>query len=417
MRVVHLVGAGPGDARLLTVRGRDVLAGAELVVHDGEVHADVLAVAPDGAARIVAGDGAVDVVEREARAGKAVVRLFAGDALLFGRGEREAAELASRGLDIEIVPGLAHEAVLASHAGIALTRTADPTPSVAFARVTADVLALHDWPKLATATDTLVVATEPALVAEIARSLVFHGRNPTTPAALVVGPALPSQRVVAATLEDIGEKVVDAPRVFFVVGEGVLRRTELGWFDRRPLFGKRVLVTRARDQAGSAAALLAERGAEPVVVPTIELRPPPDVAPMREALAAIAERYDWVAFTSANGVRHAWNEIVRQGRDARAFGRARLAAIGPGTELALTEHGLRADVVATEFKGEGLAAELLAAIERTGGGRRVLVARALKAREALPEALLGAGCKVDVVAVYETVPPPPGVRQALLGEL
>jgi uroporphyrinogen III methyltransferase / synthase len=414
---VYFVGAGPGDPRLLTLRAREVLGRAEVVVHDAEVSAEVLAQCAEGARRLVVDEGAAEVLLREAGRGKTVVRLLAGDALLFGPGEAEASALAAAGVAIEIVPGLPAEGVLGSHAGIALTRTSDATPSVAFVRVTAEVLTLHDWAKLATATDTLVLATEPALVAELARTLVFHGRGEATPVALVAHPALPTQRVVASTLDAIGAAVFDGPRVFLVVGEGVDRRGALGWFDRRPLFGKRILVTRARDQAAGAAALLAERGAEPVVLPTIELRPPPDPAPMQRAVAALGDRYDWVAFTSANGVRFLWKEIARQGRDARVFGHAKLCAIGPGTAQALAEHGLTADVVAAEFKGEGLASEMLDRMAHSDAGKRVLVARALKAREVLPEALRSAGCEVDVVPVYETVPPPPEVRNALVAEL
>jgi len=249
------------------------------------------------------------------------------------------------------------------------------------------------------------VFVERADLEELARTLVFHGRLPDTPAAVLVDVALPTQRVVTGSLEDIARiaaHVRDTP-VRLVVGEVVRRREPLRWFDARPLFGKRVLVTRAREQASSAAALLRERGAEPIVLPTIELHPPPDPGAVESAIARLGE-YAWVAFTSANGVERAWDAIVRSGRDARALGGARLAAIGPATASALLAHGLRADVTAKEFKGEGLAAEMLGAMGATPGAK-VLILRAQEAREVLPDTLRAAGCHVDVVAVYETRAP------------
>jgi len=180
-------------------------------------------------------------------------------------------------------------------------------------------------------------------------------------------------------------------------------RDPLAWLGRRPLLGKRVLVTRPRDQSAAAAALLQELGAEAVVVPTIEIFPPADPAPLARALLdLLAGAYGWVAFTSANGVEHTWRALTLSGRDARAFGSARIASIGPATSRALESHGLRADVVAREFRGEGLADEMIAAIGSAGSPGRVLVARAARARDALPDALRAAGCQVDVVAAYET---------------
>jgi uroporphyrinogen III methyltransferase/synthase len=190
---------------------------------------------------------------------------------------------------------------------------------------------------------------------------------------------------------------------------------ELGWLARQPLFGKRILVTRAREQASGAAALLREQGADPVVVPTIEIHPPSDPSAMIDAVASMRERYDWVVFTSANGVDRLWAETRRQGKDARWFGRAKLAAVGPGTAAALGRFGLTADLVAKEHRGEGLAADLLAAIGDLAAGPRprVLLARAEVARDVLPDTLRAAGCEVDVVAVYKTRSPPRPLLEAL----
>jgi uroporphyrinogen III methyltransferase/synthase len=232
-----------------------------------------------------------------------------------------------------------------------------------------------------------------------------------------------------------GERVELSPQasaraVEEVFGEGpVVAALQAGeearrWFEGKPLFGKRVLLTRAREQAGSAAALLREQGAEPLVVPTIEIHPPRDRAALARAVEDLrAGRYAWVAFTSANGVERTWEALAAAGADARAFAGARLAAIGPATARALERRGLRADVTAKEFRGEGLAEQMLRAIARppaAGQGDRaprVLLPRAARAREALPDALRAAGCEVDVVAAYETRPPPPETVEALVAEL
>jgi uroporphyrinogen III methyltransferase/synthase len=192
----------------------------------------------------------------------------------------------------------------------------------------------------------------------------------------------------------------------------------MAWMEARPLFGKRVLVTRARDQASETAELLREQGAEPLLVPTIAIEPPTDPGPLRQALSSLrAGGYSWVAFTSANGVERTFGELAAQGADARAFAPAKIAAIGPATARALERRGLRADVVAKEFRGEGLATAMLEALSGSGSGARVLLARAAKARDALPEALRAAGCEVDVVAAYETHPPPQAVADELAHDL
>jgi uroporphyrinogen III methyltransferase/synthase len=234
---------------------------------------------------------------------------------------------------------------------------------------------------------------------------------------LIADAGAPSQRLVATTAGEAAARAAklgageDALIVAFGAPDEALR-----WFERRPLFGKRVLVTRAREQAGSTAALLRDRGAEPLVVPTIEIRAPSDPGPLARALEDLrAGRYAWVAFTSANGVERTWEALAAGGGDARAFGAARLGAIGPATARALEKRGLRPDVVAKEFRGEGLAEEMRRAL---GGARaRVLLARAARARDALPEALREAGCEVDVVAAYETHPPPPEAVDELRREL
>ncbi|MDB4944500.1 MAG: Uroporphyrinogen-III methyltransferase [Labilithrix sp.] len=418
---VTFVGAGCGDPRLLTLRGAEVLARADFVLHDADVHPDTLARIREGAARqamdpSLSPEAVATRLAREAQEGRHAVRLASGDPLLFGRADAQAAALATHGVEVEVVPGIGPLLALGAFTGIALTRSSDPSPSVAVASVTQGHETLHDWAKLATGTDTLVIEADRESVADIARSLVFHGRSPDEPVTLAMHVSLPSQQLTETTLGQV--PLLPAPtsaRVLLVAGEHARPSPALGWFAKLPLAGKRVLVTRAREQGEGAASLLRERGAEPVVVPTIEIHPPADARAMEEAVAALGDRYDWVVLTSANGVLHLLGEVARQGKDARAFGRAKIAAIGPGTAAALQRAGLVADVVAKEHRQEGLVSDILAAM----GGRpaRVLLARAEVARELLPAALRAAGCEVDVVPVYATRMPARPLLDALAAQL
>jgi uroporphyrinogen III methyltransferase/synthase len=415
---VTFVGAGCGDPRLLTVRGAEVLASADFVLFDADVHPDVLSRLREGTPRqvvdpLLPAERIAAVLAAEAKAGRSAVRLAWGDPLLFGWGDVEGAAVARHGVPLEVVPGIGPLIAIGAFAGIPLTRSSDASPSVGVVSVTSGHETLHDWQKLATATDTLAIVCDAGSVSETARSLVFYGRAPAEPVTLVESVSLPSQRVVETTLGQVPQlPPFKSQRVVLVVGQRAAPLPELSWLARQPLFGKRVLVTRAREQAGNAASLLRERGADPVVVPTIEIHPPSDPSAMIDAAAALGDRYDWVVLTSANGVERLCAEIKRQGRDARAFGKARIAAIGPGTAAALERCGLRADLVAKEHRQEALAASLTAALagaEKT----RVLLARAEIARDVLPDTLRAAGCEVDVVAVYKTRAPP----RPLLGAL
>lgn len=411
---VTFVGAGAGDPRLLTLRAAEVLASADFVLFDADTHPDVLGRIREGAAQ-TAVTRAMDAVQiarllaHEARAGRQAVRVTWGDPLLFGPGDVEATAVARHGVPLEIVPGIGPLIAVGAFAGCPLTRTSDASPSVAAVSVTRGHETLHDWHKLATATDTLAIVCDRTTVAETARSLVFHGRAPEEPVTLVENVSLPTQTVTETTLSEVPlHPPSKADRVVLVVGT---RLPELAWFERQPLFGKRILVTRAREQSGATAAFLRERGADPVVVPVIEIGPPTDPGPLVQVVSQIADRYGWVVFTSANGVDRLWAEIRRQGLDARAFGRARIAAIGPGTAAALERCGLWPDLVPKVHKGEDLAAELVAAF---GEARpRVLLARAEVARDVVPDALRAMGCEVDVVAVYATKAPPGPLLEAL----
>jgi uroporphyrinogen III methyltransferase/synthase len=408
---VWLVGAGPGDPGLITVRGLQVLQSADVVLHDALSHPALLEACRPGAdirdvgKRYGERSPPQEVITTElvalARAGKRVVRLKGGDPLLFARGAEEAERLAEAGIDFEIVPGLSSPAAVSAYAGISLTHR-DLSSSVTFI-TGSDKEGVewtpHAWERLATATDTICVLMGMRRIEEITRALVAGGRAPETPAAVVQWGARPEQRVLVSTLGEVAAAArrehLTSPAVI-IVGEVVRLRDRLRWYDAKPLFGKRVLVPRAAEQARTTAAAVRERGAEPVVFPVIEIGEPPDPAPLTRAVQELPA-YDWVLFTSANGVERFFGALAAAGRDARAFGAAKVGAIGPGTALALSRHGIVADAIAEEFVGEGLAKEVL-----RRGVRRALLPRALVARDALPALLREGGAEVDVVPAYAT---------------
>lgn len=408
---VWLVGAGPGDPGLVTVRGLEVLRAADAVLYDALAHPALLDECRPGADRRDVGkrygsegpsQAAINAeLVRLAREGKRVVRLKGGDPFLFARGAEEAEALASEGIPFEIVPGVTSPIAAAAYAGISLTHR-ELSSSVTF--ITGSDRAGVEWSpeawkKLATATATICVLMGMRRIDEIARAIVEGGRSPETPAAVIMWGTRPEQRVVTAPLSRIAAEARAAgltnPAVI-VVGEVAALREEIRWFDARPLFGKRILVPRPAEQAAETARAIRERGAEPVVFPVIEIGDPPDPSVLLAA-ARDAASYDWVVFTSANGVARFFRALAEIGRDARAFGPARIGVIGPKTEAALRARGVMADLVAEEHVGESLASALL---ER--GARRVLVPRALEAREVLPEMLRAGGAEVHVVPAYAT---------------
>jgi uroporphyrinogen III methyltransferase/synthase len=353
-----------------------------------------------------------------AREGKSVVRLKGGDPFLFGRGSEEAEALRAGGVPFEVVSGVCSPLGAAAYAGLSLTHR-DLASSVTFVSGTTRAGKAFDWSELANVRGTVCVLMGMRNLDEVARGLVEQaGRDPATPAAVVSHGTYAAQRVVVDRLDAIAARVraerLESPGLV-VVGEVVRMRDALRWFDARPLFGKRVLVTRPKDQIAPTARLLRLRGAEALPFPTIELVAPPEPTRVADAVRALGT-YDVVAFTSENGVEWLWREIDAQRRDARAFGGARLAAIGTGTAAALAKRGVRADVVPGEFVGEGLARAILEDLAAHGPKdrpARVLVPRALVAREVLPDLLRKEGVVVDVVPVYETRPADPARRADL----
>lgn len=409
---VYLIGAGPGDPGLITVRGFELLSQADVVLYDALAHPALLEACPNAEKRNVGKrygqDSAVQLaINAElvalARAGKRVVRLKGGDPLLFARGAEELLALHEAGIAFEIVPGVSSPFAASAFAGIPLTHR-ELSSSVTF--ITGSDRAgkewsAESWQKLATATDTICVFMGMRRIEDIMQAIIAGGRSAETAVAVVQWAARPEQRVVTGTLATIAAEVrargVTNPALI-VVGEVVALREELRWYDNRPLFGKSLLVPRPAEQGRLTAAAIRARGASVRLLPAIEIRAPADLEPLEHAIAELRD-YEWVLFTSANGVLHFTRALSRLGLDARAFANAKLGAIGPKTAAALESFGLRADVVADEFIGEGLARAILG----HGVPKRVLLARALVARDALPDLLRQAGSRVDVVPVYETV--------------
>ncbi|MGB2695769.1 MAG: uroporphyrinogen-III C-methyltransferase [Dehalococcoidia bacterium] len=415
---VSLVGAGPGDPVLITVAGVEALAAADVVVYDRLVNPRLLDLAPKDAQRVFVGKGPQshtmsqdeinELLIARARQGKRVVRLKGGDPFVFGRGGEEAQALAAAGVPFDVVPGVTSAVAAAAYAGVPVTHRGLAS-SVAFVTghedPTKDERSV-DWDKLATAVDTLVLMMGVGQLAQIAERLIAAGRDAATPAAVIEWGTLPRQRTVEGTLGDIAARAeaagIGSPAIT-VVGDVVRLRDALRWFDARPLFGKRVLVTRTREQASELSRRLAAAGAEAVELPTIEIKPRYDEARLAKAVVALKDgAYGWLVFTSANAVEIFFDFLWARSLDARAV-RASIAAIGPGTAGALRDRGLRVDLVPERFVAEAL----LEALERVGRltGARVLLPRAEGARDVLPAGLARLGATVDEVTLYVAAPP------------
>jgi uroporphyrinogen III methyltransferase / synthase len=411
---VFLVGAGPGDPGLITVRGRELLAHADVVLYDALSHPALLeACAPSAELRDVGKRGGSKNPSQDwitsqlidlAQSGRNVVRLKGGDPSLFARGAEEALALSRAGVEFEIVPGVSSVVAASAYAGIPMTHR-DLSSSVTF--ITGSdregrIWSPDAWRRLATATETICVLMGMQRIDAITRALIDGGRSPETPAAVVQWAARPAQRVVTAPLARIAEASRAAGLsnpALIMIGDVVSLREELRWYDRMPLFGRRLLVPRPEHQATGTAEAIRRRGAEPVVISSIEIHPPPDPEALREAARGV-KNYDFCLFTSANGVDRFFAALNEVGLDARAFATCRVGAIGPKTAQALVPRGIHADLVAQEFVGEALAQAIL----DIGGVRRVLIPRALVAREELPQLLRAGGMTVDVVPAYETRP-------------
>jgi uroporphyrinogen III methyltransferase/synthase len=406
---VYLVGAGPGDPGLITCRGRDLLSQADSILYDHLAPEALLDFAPPDAERVYVGKKRSDhtvtqdeicrmLIERAQR-GLTVVRLKGGDPLIFGRGGEEAEALFDAGIPFEIVPGVTTPLGIAAYTGVPLTHR-EHTSAVTF--VTGHAVEAIDWSKVGHA-ETLVIFMGLTTFGDIARELIKHGRSPDTPAMAVRWATRPSQETLTGTLETLPALIREAgmkPPATIVIGETVRLRDTLNWYERLPLFGKRIVVTRAQAQAGTLASRLRLLGAAVIEVPTIEIRPAADFGPLDRAIDHLPD-YDWLIFTSVNGVRFFVERLRQSTRDWRAL-RARICAIGPATRDALAALHLKVDVMGKEYVAEGLV-EALAAYPLEGC--RVLIPRAAVARDVVPEALAARGAIVEVVEAYRTLVP------------
>jgi len=408
----YLVGAGPGDPGLLTMRAVELIAAADVILHDRLIPREALRFARAGAEVVDVGKiGGGEQVPQEATtrllvehalAGRAVVRLKGGDPFVFGRGGEEAQALRAAGVPFEVVPGITAGVAAPAYAGIPVTQRALAS-AVAFVTGHEDPDkpdTAIDWPALAAFPGTLVFYMGVRRLPRIAEQLVAAGRDPTEPAAVVQHGTLGAQRTLRTTLGELGAVQARAPAIT-LVGPVAALHDELAWFEHRPLSGRTVAVTRARAQASALAARLRSLGAEVVEAPAIRIEP-------LEADVPGLAGYDLLCVTSPNGA----EELLRRVRDARALAGPVIAAIGPGTARALRERGIEADVVPERAVAEGLVEAL-----RDVPVRRALIARAAEGRDVLPDALRARGAEVDVLALYRTVAEPldAAARAAALG--
>lgn len=409
---VTLIGAGPGDPLLLTLRGLQCLQTAELIVYDQLVAPELLDHAPAAAERLAVqslhpthperSPLVIDSLLAGARRGLHVVRLKGGDPFLFGRGGEECEALRAAGIPYEVVPGVSAAFGAGSCAGIPLTHRAHASS------VTLVTGHEHpdkdepvvDWEALARLHGTLAIYMGLNRLSTIADRLIAAGRPATTPAAAVQLATTPHQRVVTAPLGEIADAVRKAglrsPTVV-LIGEVVALRERIAWFERRPLFGQRIVVTRPRGQAEEMTRLLREQGASVGHLPAVEVRPPRDWGPVDAALADLGS-YNWIVFTSVNGVRYFLDRLRATGRDLRALGGVKLAVIGPATAAALRAYHLEPDAMPATYRSEELAETLLPRV----AGQRVLLARADRGREVV-RAELSPVARVEQIAVYSQV--------------
>ena len=426
--MIYLVGSGPGDPGLFTLKGVRCLREADAVVYDRLAPESLLGYARPDAEKVYVGkkpgeptmsqENINALLVKLGRAGKTVVRLKGGDPYIFGRGGEEALELVEAGIPFEVVPGISSGYAVPAYAGIPVTHR-NLSTSVAFITGHEDPTKGRqdvDWSRVAHGADTLVLYMGLGRLREISEELISAGRSPETPVACIRWGTRPEQRTVTGHLSDIAERVEEAgltPPAITVVGEVAGLREDLDWFEKRPLFGRRIVVTRARAQAGEFSSELEALGAEVVEFPTIEIQPPEDFGPLDKAIREL-DSYEWLIFTSANGVEAFLSRLRHHGLDLRSVPRgARVAAIGPATADRLEEAGLRVDVVPKEYRAESL-------LEAVSGssitGKRVLIPRARVAREVLPDKLREAGAEVDVPPAYESAPSSAG-RDALVEKL
>ncbi len=411
-----MIGAGPGDAGLMTLRGAELLKRADVVVYDALVNRDLLRLAPKTAEIIYGGKRSKDhaipqdelnaLLIKKASEGKTVVRLKGGDPYIFGRGGEEAEELQGAGLKFEVVPGVSSVTAAANYAGIPITHRSH---SSSFTVVTGHEDPTKeegtvDWAWLAKEPGTKVILMGVERIRQISAELIKHGLSASTPVGMVRWGTRGRQKSIDATLSTIADKVEQmnfgAPAIT-IIGDVVKLRGKLNWFEKRPLFGQRVVVTRTREQASQLADQLQELGAEVLEIPTIKIEEPTNKSELMDAMLGLGE-YDWIVFTSPNGVDAFFRYFFKGFEDIRALGNLKIAAVGPATAAKLKELHLRVDAMPDEYVTSKVTAAIgeLESIENI----RILLMRAEVANPELPRELEKLGAIVDDVACYKTVP-------------
>ena len=410
---VYIIGAGPGDAGLMTLKGIDCLREADVVIYDYLVSRDLLKYARSNARFIYAGKqgGAHtlsqwqinDLLVKEAKAGNIVARLKGGDPFIFGRGGEEAEKLVANKISFEIVPGVTSAIAVPAYAGIPLTHRG-LTSTVAFVTGHEDPTKEKsdiNWSALSRI-GTLVFLMGMKNIEKIVRELKDNGRSPKTPAALIRWGTTPRQKILEGTLADIVNLAKDrkfVPPAILIVGEVVALRDRLQWFDSKPLFGKGVVITRPEKQADDLAQLLIKEGATPIHFPTIKIVPPLSWRELDKAIKKLDD-YDWLIFTSANGVAYFFERLSAKGKDIRDLKGIKICCIGPATARQVQDKGIRVDLIPGEFISEGI---LKSFARKKLKGKKILLARAAEARDVLPEGLKKLGARVDVATAYVTV--------------
>ena len=424
--IVYLIGAGPGDPGLLTIKAKECIETADVVVYDylaspylleyAKKTAQLIYVGKKGGDHTLSQDGINQLLVDHARNGRTIARLKGGDPFVFGRGGEEAQVLLSQGISYEVVPGVTSAVAAPAYAGIPITHR-DHTSFVSF-------ITGHEnpdkkdssmqWDVFAKSNATLIFFMGVKNLPHIVQNLMDQGKAKDTPVALVRWGTTTRQQTVTGTLETIVANVkaakLKSPAII-VIGDVVSLRDELAWFDRRPLFGKKIVITRARAQASALVTILNRLGAHCIEIPTIKIDPPEDIAPLKQSIQEI-HRYDWLVFTSVNGVKFFFETLFDMGKDVRVLGHLKFACIGPVTKERLGDWGIVSDILPETYRAESVV-NAFSTVEIKG--KSVLLPRAREARTILPEELTKMGADVHEVIAYETTPCSDGRDELIQG--